>query len=256
MNQTAAVLSGCVAVLILLIAGSSAFAVCGERDGPGYRAPDGHCVSWPELDRACGKPPTTKCSPEHVNVQTPAREPTPAPMPIPAPVPIPAPEPEPTPAPIPIKGTLPVLPDRNKTGGSVRTEDRNAACGHARENRGQMNAARRDEVLRRYGLSPGTTHPDMEIDHLIPLCLGGADDPSNLWPQPRRSAEPTWNAEAKDRLERRLCDMVCARHIDMAKAQEAFATDWIAAYHTYYEVSAKRRPGRKHDATSAEDHAR
>ena len=27
----------------------------------------------------------------------------------------------------------------------------------------------------------------IEIDHLIPLCLGGADDPSNLWPQPRRS---------------------------------------------------------------------
>ena len=30
-----------------------------------------------------------------------------------------------------------------------------------------------------YGLPPGP-HPDFKIDHLIPLCLGGGDDPSNL----------------------------------------------------------------------------
>jgi hypothetical protein len=35
----------------------------------------------------------------------------------------------------------------------------------------------------RYGL-PAGTHPDYEIDHLIPLGLGGSDDSSNLWPQP------------------------------------------------------------------------
>jgi hypothetical protein len=80
------------------------------------------------------------------------------------------------------------------------------------------------------------THPDYEIDHLIPLCLGGADDPSNLWAQPRRSIEPTWNAEAKDRLERFMCDMVCNRQLDLATAQKAFAEDWIAAYHKYYEA--------------------
>jgi hypothetical protein len=85
-------------------------------------------------------------------------------------------------------GAFEALPNKNLTGGSVRTGDREAACGHARENRGQMNAARRDEILKRYGLPPGT-HPDYEIDHLIPLCLGGADDPSNLWAQPRRSIE-------------------------------------------------------------------
>lgn len=45
----------------------------------------------------------------------------------------------------------------------------------------------------------------------------------------------------KDRLERLMCDMVCAGEIDMATAQEAFATDWIAAYHTYYEGRKIRR---------------
>jgi hypothetical protein len=135
-------------------------------------------------------------------------------------------------------GAFEVLPDKNLTGGSVRTGDRNAACGHARENRGQMNAARRDEILRRYGLPPGS-HPDYEIDHLIPLCLGGAEDPSNLWAQPRRSIEETWNAEAKDRLERLMCRMVCDGQIDIATAQEAFATNWISAYHAYYEGKKK-----------------
>jgi hypothetical protein len=74
------------------------------------------------------------------------------------------------------------------------------------------------------GRHPGT-HPDYEIDHLIPLCLGGSDDFSNLWPQPRRSIEPICNAEAKDRLERRLCDMVCAGQIDLGAAQEDIAKD-------------------------------
>ena len=137
-------------------------------------------------------------------------------------------------------GASEVLPDKNLTGGSVRTGERDAACGHAKESRGRMNAARRDEILRRYGL-PAGTHPDYEIDHLIPLCLGGSDDPSNLWPQPRRSIEETWNAEAKDRLERLMCNMVCDGQIDIATAQEAFATDWIAAYHTYYEGKKKWR---------------
>jgi len=139
-----------------------------------------------------------------------------------------------------------VLPNKDLTGGSVRTGDPDAACGHARENRGRMNAARRDEILKRYGLPPGT-HPDYEIDHLIPLCLGGSDDPSNLWPQPRRSLEQTWNAEAKDRLERLMCDMVCKGEIEIATAQEAFATDWIAAYHAYYEGRKKR--SRHHETT-------
>jgi hypothetical protein len=130
-----------------------------------------------------------------------------------------------------------VRPDPNLTGGSVRIDghDVSTACGHAKEHRGPINHTRRDEILRRYGLPLGT-HPDYQIDHLIPLCLGGGDDPSNLWPQPRRSIELKWNAEAKDRLERLICDIVCAGQLDIATAQEAFAKDWIAAYHKYYET--------------------
>jgi hypothetical protein len=135
-----------------------------------------------------------------------------------------------------------IRPNPNLTGGSVRIDghDISATCGHAKEHRGPMSHARRDEVLARYGLPP-CTHPDYQIDHLIPLCLGGGDDLSNLWPQPRRSIEPEWNAEAKDRLEHRMCDMVCAGRLDIATAQEVFAKDWIAAYHEYYGARRPRR---------------
>lgn len=129
-----------------------------------------------------------------------------------------------------------IRPDPNKTGGSVRPgpygHDRQIVC-DAMGVRGVMTNARRDEVLTRYGLPPGS-HPDYEIDHLVPLCLGGADDASNLWPQPRRRIEPKWNAEAKDRLERKLCSLVCDGLLDIGDAQEAIIKDWIAAYHHLY----------------------
>ncbi len=34
---------------------------CGCKGGPGYRGPDGRCVSFKKLDRVCGDPPTTHC---------------------------------------------------------------------------------------------------------------------------------------------------------------------------------------------------
>jgi hypothetical protein len=70
-----------------------------------------------------------------------------------------------------------IRPDPGSTEGAVRIDghDRATACGHAKEHRGPMSADGRDEVLLRYGLSPGV-HPDYEIDHLIPFCLGDSDD--------------------------------------------------------------------------------
>jgi hypothetical protein len=126
-----------------------------------------------------------------------------------------------------------IRPDPNKTGGSLDYGTPREVCGHSREHRHFSNT-RRDEVLRLYGMLPGP-HPDYEIDHLVPVCLGGSNDVSNLWPQPRRSIEPKWNAEAKDRLETVLCNLVCDGLLDIGDAQEAIIKDWIGAYHLYNE---------------------
>ena len=92
---------------------------------------------------------------------------------------------------------------------------------------------RDDHIMAEYHL-PSGPHPDYEIDHLVPLGVGGADDDRNLWPEPRRSIEPVWNAETKDRLEFRLREMVCSGEADVAEAQKAFTDDWTEAYRRYF----------------------
>ncbi len=84
-----------------------------------------------------------------------------------------------------------------------------------------------------YGLRPGP-HPDYEVDHLIPLGIGGSDDDRNLWPEPRRSIEPTWNAERKDELEFKLRDLVCSGALPVMEAQRAIAEDWTEAYRRWF----------------------
>lgn len=126
------------------------------------------------------------------------------------------------------------LPDPALTPGAVRTTDKGAVCGdrHTSQYR-HWSRARDDRILAEYGL-PAGPRPDFEVDHLIPLDLGGSDEDSNLWPQPRRSIEPEWNAERKDRLEWKLSDMVCNGQLDLVVAQDAIRTDWTGAYRKYF----------------------
>ena len=47
-----------------------------------------------------------------------------------------------------------------------------------------------------------------------------------------------WNARKKDVLEERLHEMVCSHRLDLSVAQEAIASNWIAAYERYVSNSA------------------
>jgi hypothetical protein len=85
------------------------------------------------------------------------------------------------------------------------------------------------QIYVEYGISRDNGH--YEIDHLIPLGIGGADTRENLWPE-SRDTQP-WNAGVKDRLENFLHNEICARHIAIPDAQRAIAADWIAAYRKY-----------------------
>lgn len=68
-----------------------------------------------------------------------------------------------------------------------------------------------------------------EIDHRLPLSLGGADDVQNLWCEPEDGA---WNFRVKDRLEVFVWDAVCHRHtMTLAEGQAVFlAPDWRVEY--------------------------
>jgi hypothetical protein len=77
-----------------------------------------------------------------------------------------------------------------------------------------------------------------EVDHLIPLELGGSNRVANLWPQ-RYDGE--WSASDKDRLEARLHRLVCTGELDLETAQHAIASDWIAAYKQYVATEPPER---------------
>ena len=85
------------------------------------------------------------------------------------------------------------------------------------------------QVYAEYGIvshKPG----DYEVDHLISLELGGSNSIKNLWPEPYFG---DLNAHVKDKLENKLHSLVCNGDIDLQTAQQAIATDWVAAYIKY-----------------------
>ncbi len=78
---------------------------------------------------------------------------------------------------------------------------------------------------------PGEPMADYELDHLIPISLGGAPlDARNLWLQPRRGQA---NAGDKNELAYVLWRLVCDRRVTLATAQRSISQDWIKAYATY-----------------------
>jgi hypothetical protein len=97
------------------------------------------------------------------------------------------------------------MPDPTLTPGAVRTTNIGEICSTGTRELRRWSRDRDDRIMIEYG-----PHPQYEIDHLIPLGIGGADDDANLRAEPRRSVEPIWNAERKDELEWKLRDLVCS----------------------------------------------
>ncbi|MDQ1486701.1 MAG: hypothetical protein QOJ62_2394, partial [Actinomycetota bacterium] len=61
-----------------------------------------------------------------------------------------------------------------------------------------------------------------ELDHLVPLELGGSSDARNLWFEPGSIPNP------KDAVENRLHAEVCSGLLTLAAAQLSIATDWAS----------------------------
>jgi hypothetical protein len=67
-----------------------------------------------------------------------------------------------------------------------------------------------------------------ELDHLVPLELGGADGLGNIWPMcgPDNVLLPKRYFKEKDEVENYLTDAVSKGTISLADAQKGIAQDW------------------------------
>jgi len=116
-----------------------------------------------------------------------------------------------------------LLPDPRCTPGQATWDTLEVVCTQRTTNVRNVPEARKRAVLKSYGAHRGKAG-DLEIDHLVPLELGGTNSQNNLWPQPA----PLYHS--KDRLENELHALVCAGEMELTQAQHDIETDWVALY--------------------------
>jgi hypothetical protein len=127
-----------------------------------------------------------------------------------------------------------LLPDHGLTPGATRPVELADICSEQDNDLDPaVSPSAQKVVFQEYGI-PNAPAGSYQVDYLINPQLGGTDDVRNLWPEPYGSK--VWNAHLKDALEDRLHNMVCSQQIDLASAQYAIATNWIAAYKKYFHT--------------------
>ena len=127
-----------------------------------------------------------------------------------------------------LPGSVPVVfPDPVLTPGAAAPVTEKVVCrpGYAKARRRVSEATKR-EVFAAYGI-PYDRRAEYEVDHLIPLELGGANDARNLWPQ---SYSQKLGARQKDRAENWLRREVCAGRVPLEQAQRRMARNWYSVY--------------------------
>lgn len=119
------------------------------------------------------------------------------------------------------------LPDPTCTPGGVMTTDLNIICHQSTKDRRNVPTSLKRQVFVDYGFHYPQPRGTFECDHKVPLCAGGSNDITNLWPQ--AAAAPTL-FHVKDKLEDRMCRDICDGKRTAADVQNAFMTDWVSAY--------------------------
>ena len=122
------------------------------------------------------------------------------------------------------------VPNDQLTPGAVASQDIAAVCGFV----GGLSYSKRHRATP-YELKRSIRERDgcgrnSEVDHRLPLALGGEDSEPNLWCQPGAS---TWTYHDKDRLEVYYWEQVCKHHaMPLAAAQAQFLapSNWIERY--------------------------
>ena len=117
-----------------------------------------------------------------------------------------------------------VYPNLSLTPGAALTTDASTICtpGYASSVR-DVSTATKKEVYAEYGVSYPQSLGAYEVDHFIPLEIGGSNDLTNLWLEP---ATPTPGFHQKDQFENFEHGQVCNGTTSVAEAQRRMVSDW------------------------------
>ncbi|HEU5114753.1 MAG TPA: HNH endonuclease signature motif containing protein [Candidatus Paceibacterota bacterium] len=133
-------------------------------------------------------------------------------------------------------------PDPSCTPGALFSEaskDIVCASGYTASVR-YVTSGTKKKIYTEYGIAYPKQRGLYEVDHFIPLELGGSNDIANLFPE---AATPTLGFHEKDVVEDYLHEEVCGGRIGLAAAQALIAKDWAAVYRSIppAEVSTIRK---------------
>jgi hypothetical protein len=119
-----------------------------------------------------------------------------------------------------------VYPNPSLTPGAVLTTDATTICtpGYASSVR-NVSTATKKQVYAEYGASYPQPTGAYDVDHFIPLEIGGSNDIKNLWLEP---ATPTPGFHQKDQFENFEHGQVCDGAISVAAAQRRTVSDWYS----------------------------
>lgn len=123
------------------------------------------------------------------------------------------------------------LPDPQLTPGVIRTSNGSEVCAASFRTKPfrHTTQAMKKQVCAAYHIAKCPAKNTLEIDHLIPLELGGLDDVRNLWPQLAKYPNGP-GFHVKDKLENELHRRVCQGNMSLPEAQACIRSNWIECY--------------------------
>jgi 5-methylcytosine-specific restriction endonuclease McrA len=138
------------------------------------------------------------------------------------------------------------LPDHGCSPGAIfetATEEVVCVAGYTKTVR-SVSVKTRKAVFAEYGIEYPQPYGSYEVDHIIPLALGGSNDIANLFPEARvpfdsAQGKPLPGFQEKDVVENYLHEHVCSGEVDLVAAQVQIANNWLGVYNNLSEETIK-----------------
>jgi hypothetical protein len=136
--------------------------------------------------------------------------------------------------------TLGALPDRRCSPGAYSSKLTKTVICASTFHTGSIRSvpdAEKHQVEIEYGLQAKPYGSTLEIDHIVSLELGGANDIANLYPEEATFANHTPGYHVKDKLENAAHKAVCAGTLSLHSAQQQIASNWEKLYKQLFGVA-------------------